>query len=339
MHAKKNAVSIVLAGGLVTASTVVSLSANANQELEYTKEAIGQHMGPRNIIKEDNIEINDNEVSNEVLPEVDIEDSNGFDILVDEVTEVEEKVENAKYQVPNFQDLKNFANYDQYIEFASNLYFVDFNEAKAVVAEKFPTFNSSENSELKRMIDLKEKGIINGDINVMGIFITIKNYAINQYDLDKQTPIISDKTPEQREQDLIDVARYIYGIEDTNLLNCIIAIHRTETGHGTENLTIQKNNLGGNLSPAKGDPDTAVINTYKTNEIGAESMIRNFLIIYDKCLYNEECNVLDSIPVFMSKVYCTHTLKEWALLVTELLKTDNIDEAVQGYIHNSSKTY
>lgn len=237
----------------------------------------------------------------------------------------------------NFDDLKSFNDYNDYIRFAAKLYYVDYNEAKRVVEEKFSSFQNSNHSELNRMKDLKDRGIINGDLNVIGIFITIKDYAIDVYSLDNQTPIKSNKSASEREKDLINVAQNIYGIDNIELLNCIVAIHRVETGNGTASLTTKKNNLGGNLSAKY--KEKIVQNVYKTNEIGAESMVRNFLNIYDKCLYDEKCNYSDPTPIFMSQNYCTHTPNDWAIAVTDKINNSSVKDDVNSYLNSGSKTY
>ena len=92
-------------------------------------------------------------------------------------------------------------------------------------------------------MNLKNLGVINGDLDVMGTFIIIKNYAIDNLGITNQDPIISNKTAEEKEKDMIDIARYIYGIENNDLLNNMVAIHRLETRNGTSNYATKLNNF------------------------------------------------------------------------------------------------
>ena len=123
---------------------------------------------------------------------------------------------------------------------------------------------------------------------------------------------------------MIDIARYIYGIENNDLLNNMIAIHRLETGNGESEYATKLNNFGGNMNAnpsqeqinrfvriiqpeALDIKNNPIPNIYKTAEIGEESMVRNFLNVYSKCLHDEECIGKNNIADFLSKKYCTHT--------------------------------
>lgn len=239
------------------------------------------------------------------------------------------------YDTTDFSTLKNFESYDDYIRFAAKLYYLDYETAKEVVAQNLESFTSpykNDGSELDRMKDLKQKGIIDGDLNVMGIFISIKNYTLDA--LNDQNPIISNKTNEEREADLINIARYIYGINDEEMLKSIIAIHRTETGYGKNAIATEHNNLGG-IIDATSDYNNPKHYIYKTTEIGAESAIRNYLIVFDKCFYNDKCDPTKPIPTFIANLYCTHTPKEWQATVSELME----DVDINAYVNSESKSY
>ena len=336
---------VALAGGLIAVSTAITINVvHADNDI-----------GVQEIIEEtDSIE---NDDFNEIVIEVPVEEQlqqndtpviQEFNSPNNTVTQnnfeennyiqnnIEQNIEQNIESSIDFGSLKDFDNYDEYIRFAADLFYVSYDEAKNVVEANFNTFNNSSDIELSRMRALKEQGIIEGDLNVIGIFVTIKNYAIDTYNLDEQAAIKTSKTPEQREIDLINVAQNIYGINDIELLNCIIAVHRLETGHGEKPIATEKNNLGGNMNPNY--TDETVLNIYKTTEIGAESMIRNFLNIYYKCLFEKNRNHLDPTPVFLSEGYCTHTPEAWAIEVTNLLEEGKIQPAVDKYLGNT-KTY
>lgn len=321
--------SLALSGSLIAVATVITVSKASEV---YKAEAIDITEAIQTITQE-----------TKEVDDIQIDEKEGITVNYFDIESIKEYNDNPvpisskNDEVLSFDDLKNFGNYDDYIRFASKLYYVDYNEAKRIVEEKFSTFQNSNHSELKRMHDLKEKGIINGDLNVIGIFITIKDYAIDKYMLDSEEPIKSNKTEAEREKDLISVAQNIYGIDNIDLLNCIVAIHRVETGNGIDKITKEKNNLGGNLSAKY--QEKIVVNVYKTNEIGAESMIRNFLNVYNKCLYDERCNYSDSTPVFMSKLYCTHTPEEWAVAVTDKINNGSVKDDVSTYLNSDMKTY
>ena len=79
-------------------------------------------------------------------------------------------------------------------------------------------------------------------------------------------------------------------------------------------------------------------NIYQTAEIGEESMVRNFLNVYSKCLHDEECIGKNNIADFLSKKYCTHTPENWAIAVNNILDEGTIQETVEEYIDNNNKT-
>lgn len=209
------------------------------------------------------------------------------------------------------------------------------------------------NSELKNIYNLKQQGIINGDLDIIGTFILIKNYAIDNLNIDNQEPIISNKTIEEKEKDIIDIAKYIYGIDDTETLNIIIAIHRLETGNGTSEYVINLNNFGGNMNANPSEEqinrylriiqpknldieNNPIPNIYKTAEIGEESMVRNFLNVYSKCLCDEECLKKANLAEFLSSYYCTHTPDEWAMVINDMLNKDTIQIAVNSYLNDNN---
>ena len=240
--------------------------------------------------------------------------------------------------VIDFSELQNFNSYGEYIDFAANLFGVDSNTAYKLIKENYEKFsepgktvNNVSSKELDRMKDLKNHGLIDGDINVIGIFLTIKDYALDNLNLANQTPIKSSKTPAEREKDVVFIAKYIYGVTNPDLMNTIIATCRTESGSGTSPAAQDKNNIGGNMKAGGG------LNSYKTAEIGAESMVRNFLTIYDKSnvTYNYETSI--PIPVLMSNIYCTHTPKEWAETVSGIIVDQDIEYTINNYLNEKTR--
>lgn len=117
----------------------------------------------------------------------------------------------------SFSELEN-ASYEQTIEFASKMYNIEYDVAKQVISDNKEyivgpkgevSYWMDSNKELDRVKDLNEIGIINADTTKAGIFITLKNYAYDNNTLSGDI-IESKKTPQEKEQDIIDIARYIY---------------------------------------------------------------------------------------------------------------------------------
>lgn len=245
----------------------------------------------------------------------------------------------------SFDDLKNFTSYDDYINLAANLYGVNIDKAYEIVKANYQSFTTPGKpvddqyaQEIDRMKDLVNRGFINGDLNVIGIFLTIKDYAIDYQNLSKEPAIHSDKTQEEREKDVINIAKYIYGIDDSYLLNLLIATTRVESANFTSAATINKNNIGGNMSTA-GTFEHPVLNTYKTAEIGEESFVRNFLNCYGKSLVAHNYDRTLPIPYVMKDKLCPHTPDEWAKVITEKVENVQASGVVESYLNNSSKTF
>lgn len=365
---KKVPTQFVVAGSLLTVSIMIPSIIASNNKINDTST-----INNPSITQEANLDTSEEETEEIVINKDKINDGKDTDIknnekietlIIDENdfknTNIEINNENLdNYNQIDFSELKNFNTINQYIAFASNLYSVDIETSKKLLSDKVNNMeyyiSNSNNTELKNLYELKNLGVINGDLDVMGTFIIIKNYAIDNLGITNQDPIISNKTPNEKEKDMIDIARYIYGIENNDLLNNMIAIHRLETRNGTSNYATKLNNFGGNMNanpsqeqinrferiiqPKTLDLEANPIpNIYKTAEIGEESMVRNFLNVYSKCLHDEECIGKNNIADFLSKKYCTHTPEEWAIAVNSILNEGTIQETVEEYIDNNNKT-
>lgn len=366
---KKTPTPFVIAGSLLTASIVIpTVIASNNIKTDINNSS------SINITEEASTSENTNEVSEIIINEENLNSSNSIsqptnieieELVIDEndiaTIDVDNHNQNINIQnnsTINFSELASFTSHMEYINFASTLYGVDIETSKELLKDKVGNMenyiNNSNNSELKNLYELKNIGVINGDLDVMGIFIIIKNYAIDNLNLDNQEPIISNKTDSEKEKDMIDIARYVYGIDDTNILNTIIATHRVETGYGSSAYALKLNNLGGNMNANPSQEQinrfiriikpeeiniekNPIPNIYKTVEIGAESMVRNFLNVYSKCLHDEECLSKNNIVDFLSKKYCTHTPEAWAQVINEMLDEGTIQEKVESYIDSNGK--
>lgn len=367
----------IVTGSLLTATIMIPSIIASNNKLNTSIPNINDTTITQEVTLEENnteeneIIINPNEISNDktsnnysldndktnevVTNKIEI-NNNGDDI---EILEIDgNNLENSNLEL-SFSELANFNTIDQYVAFASNLYGVDIETSKKLLSDKVNNMeyyiSNSNNTELKNLYELKNLGVINGDLDVMGTFIIIKNYAIDNLGITNQEPIISNKTANEKEKDMIDIARYIYGIENNDLLNNMVAIHRLETRNGTSNYATKLNNFGGNMNAnpsqeqinrfvriiqpeALDIKNNPIPNIYKTAEIGEESMVRNFLNVYSKCLHDEECIGKNNIADFLSKKYCTHTPEEWAIAVNSILNEGTIQETVEEYIDNNNKT-
>ena len=369
----------IVAGSLLTATIMIPSIISSDNEVNVSVPNINETAITQEVtleekdIKGNKIIINPNEISddntlqnnsldsnkdnpNEMVTNK-IEINNNTDDI--EILKIDRNnFENSNHEL-SFSELATFNTIDQYVAFASNLYGVDIETSKKLLSDKVNNMeyyiSNSNNTELKNLYELKNLGVINGDLDVMGTFIIIKNYAIDNLGITNQEPIISNKTANEKEKDMIDIARYIYGIENNDLLNNMVAIHRLETRNGTSNYATKLNNFGGNMNanpsqeqinrferiiqPKTLDLEANPIpNIYKTAEIGEESMVRNFLNVYSKCLHDEECIGKNNIADFLSKKYCTHTPEEWAIAVNSILNEGTIQETVEEYIDNNNKT-
>lgn len=356
---KKLPVQLVLAGSILTTSitipSIISLNNPSIQNVSIKKDtAIDKNITKETTINENNLYKYDNIIEND--------NTNDIEILVIDENEIVNNLE-ANEKINNntidYSELANFKSLDEYIVFASKLYNVDIEVANQLLKDKINNMdnyiNNSNNRELKNLYELKKLGVINGDLNIMGIFVIIKGYANEMLEINNEEPIISQKTATEKEKDLINIAQYIYGIDNTDMLNTMIAIHRLETGHGTSSYALKLNNLGGNMnsSPTQKDIDRfiriigiennnieniPIPNIYKTIEIGEESMVRNYLNIYTKCLHDENCMSENNIVDFLSRKYCTHTPDAWSKTIHEMLSTGTIQNDVNNYINNHNKT-
>lgn len=329
--------SLIIASGLITTATAITITASYP---DFSKMGIKAETYSASYNDTDFIVPEGEEPIKDEPLNFDSNSSINIEIPEEENSQIPTESSNNDNKITNYDTtdlstLKEFDNYDDYIRFAAKLYYLDYETAKKVVAQNLESFTSpykNDGSELDRMKDLKQKGIIDGDLTVMGIFISIKNYTLDA--LNDQNPIISNKTNEEREADLINIARYIYGINDEEMLKSIIAIHRTETGYGKAAIATEHNNLGG-IIDSTSDYNNPKHYIYKTTEIGAESAIRNYLIVFDKCFYNDKCDPNKTIPAFLANLYCTHTPKEWEATVSELME----DVDITKYVNSESKSY
>ena len=293
-----------------------------------------------NVIEDDNLDIvtnviDENDDLEPTTNNID-ENDNTLESISYDTTSIKQTSNSSN--IVDFSEMKNFSSYSEYIELAAKLYGVDSDTAFKLIQENYQKFtapgkkvNAVYADELDRMKDLISRGLIEGDIKTIGIFLTIKDYALEHLNLGGQTPIKSSKTPAEREKDVVLIAKYIYGVTNPEMLNTMVAVCRTESGSGTSPVGQNKNNIGGNMGAG------GKLNSYKTAEYGAEGMVRAFLTIYDKSLINNDYDTSIPIPRLMSKMYCFETYKEWEDVVSGIIVDQNIAEKVDNYLYSDTK--
>lgn len=113
-----------------------------------------------------------------------------------------------------------------------------------------------------------------------------------------------------------------YGVDDPETLTTMLAVFRTETGHGTSNLLFNGNNFGGHKRLiVENDKKVSVNIIYATPEIGVFRFFEVFERIksqaYDKCL-KDGLNVDNmSLEEIMSRIYAPGD-ETWLKLVKDL---------------------
>lgn len=346
----------IIAGSILTTSIVIPQVITINNSISSNGTITTNTMNELNTTSNNEIEeiiINENDEN------ISIEVKDAIEIL-----DIDENIKEEKNEINNqinYNDLSHLNSTDEYIAFACKLFEVDIDTAQQLLKDKIGNMeyyiSNSNSSELKQLYELHSLGIINGNLDVIGSFVILKNYANNNLHIDNQEPIISNKSTTDKEKDLINIAKYIYGIDNSEMLSTIIATYRLETGYGTSAYALKLNNLGGNMNfnPSQeqinrfikiiepknlNTDETPIPNIYKTVELGEESMVRNFLNVYAKCLHDEVCQSKTDFASFLSTKYCTHTPEAWADTINELLNDGSIQETVETYLgENNKKMY
>lgn len=344
----------IIAGSILTTSIVIPqvIAINNNSTNNIVANTMNElNTTSNNEIEEIIIDEKDENISVEVKDAI-------------EILDIDENIKEEKNEINNkidYNDLCNLNSTDEYITFACKLFEVDTETAYQLLQDKIGNMeyyiNNSSSSELKQLYELHSLGIINGNLDVIGSFVIIKNYANNNLNINNQEPIISNKSTSDKEKDLINIAKYIYGIDNKEMLSTIIATYRLETGYGTSAYALKLNNLGGNMNfnPSQeqinrfiriiepkslNTDETPIPNIYKNVELGEESMVRNFLNVYAKCLHDEVCQSKTDLASFLSTKYCTHTPDAWAKTINELLNDGSIQDTVETYLgENNKKMY
>ncbi len=182
---------------------------------------------------------------------------------------------NLKTSLEKFEVMYDEIHNDMIAEFA-NIYFLDYNTVEQL-------YNSN-------------KSVIDSSENPKKTFIVMVKDYFYQTDIDK-TPIVSNKTREEKEDYIIHMAKDIYGVEDKELLALILAIHRLETGNSTSRRCVYDNNLGGVT-------DGSGFLTFKTFEIGAECFVRTVTNRVNEAYASPYYDYSLPIEYNIQEVYC-----------------------------------
>lgn len=135
----------------------------------------------------------------------------------------------------------------------------------------------------------------------------------------------------------------VLGINNEEILYTMLSVHELETGHGTSNLCLEKNNMGGItfVNPETGELE---FQHYPNAIVGALGFVINFDRIYKSTIpdeysdYNFDWNTIDSsIEDYMKPMYCDEPMNdgdpEWDELVCDvkytLKKNDRLKEINQ----------
>lgn len=197
------------------------------------------------------------------------------------------------------------------IEEFSKMYFMDYNRVKQIYLNNYDEINNSENADLT-------------------LLLKVKNEFYNDDTIDKN-PIITDKTSEEKEKYIIDIARRIYKVDSNEEFAILLAIHRLETSWGKSDKCVYDNNPGG---LKEGDKFLE----FKTFEIGAECFVRNVLKIERQAIQNYDNNL--SLEENMQKIYCEGE-NDWAKEVTcikqSLLSSNDFDNNIDSNLQKNTK--
>ena len=136
------------------------------------------------------------------------------------------------------------------------------------------------------------------------IYDTIKNeyWYGNQFVLDR-TPTKEDLTLQEREDLILEMAR-MYGIEDEDTLLTMIAIFRLETGNGTSELLLEKNNFGG----IRGNDGNFL--AYPSAMSGSQAFVKTILNRRDERIQAHIYNDQQTLAENISSVYCTELVSD-----------------------------
>ena len=198
---------------------------------------------------------------------------------------------------------------EQMIQEYADMYFMNYKCVNDIYNDNYDEINNSDNPELTFILKVKDAFYLDETI-------------------DKE-PIVTNLTPKEKEECIVNMAKDIYKVEDENTLALLLAIYRLETGWGESDLCIYTNNLGG-LKEG---------NTYlsfKTFEIGAECFVRNALKI--KNLAMNECSDEANLEYEMKEIYCKCE-NTWDIEVKEMKNSILNNNELDSYLNKDNKKY
>lgn len=213
-----------------------------------------------------------------------------------------------------YQSLQQMAEQKQEDEFDNLIY-------------KYSTIFGLNYDEVYLLVKEQEDEVKSDYINVeLGVLTIITGIYKENKTIDK-SPIKSDISTEEREQLLLKYAS-IYGLNDVDTIATLLAVYRLETGRGTSNACVKKNNFGGLRAQGK---NGYYILSYRSPEIGAIAMVRTFVSIMNKSINSKYYNPNKSLEHNMNRIYCG--APEWAVQVgiikKEVLKDYDLEQYIQ----------
>jgi len=168
---------------------------------------------------------------------------------------------------------------DDLIKFYATLYSIDQDTSLNIVKSNMDIIASSNNFELE----------------IINLF---RKEHWNDSSIDK-TPVVGILSSKEKEEWIIHFANVYQLNEDQKYT--LLAIHRLETGNGTDLDYKYPNNQGGIYDSSIND-----FATYQTAQIGCESFVRNFFNNYKRSKSNSYYDPEKSVAYNLNPTYCTH---------------------------------
>ena len=137
-------------------------------------------------------------------------------------------------------------------------------------------------------------------------------------------------TEDEMEKYIVKFAN-VLGINNEEIIYTMLSVHELETGHGTSNLCLEKNNMGG-ITFVNPDTGEFGFQHYPNAVAGIIGFVINFDRIYKATIpdeyqdYNFDWNTIgNSIEYYMKPMYCDEPMNagdpEWDELVCDLKST------------------
>lgn len=161
----------------------------------------------------------------------------------------------------------------------------------------YATMYSIDKTRARELVEEAKEDIVNSENQERALIALLRYEHWDDYTIDK-TPITGVLTKEEKEEWILYFAD-VYGLTAEEKYT-LLAIHRLETGHGEELDKTYPNNQGGVYDPKIGD-----FATYKTAQIGCESLVRTFINNCKLAKVNPYYDETKSVAYNLNPTYCT----------------------------------